>query len=427
MFFIGCNVNCGLTVRNIGSLSNTQVSNVTYAYSDSPILQTIQQTSPSIAQLYQTVQDSVVVITGVQSQVSQFGQTSDALVQGSGFIYNFEDRMVVITNFHVINQARNIVVTFPNGNGYAANVLGADPYVDLAVLSTDAPASEYKPLQIVSSSSLQIGDFVAAFGTPFGLVGSITVGVVSQLGRTIDEPLVGNYPIANVIQTDAPINPGNSGGPLLNSEGQVVGVNTATVSGSTGVGFAIPSDTILREIDELINTGTYNKHPYLGISSVDVNYYIAQEMNVDVTYGVLIQNVVNGGPADEAELRAGDMQVTITEAPILIGGDIIIAIEGDRIINTDGLSSYLSENTLPDQQITITIIRNGQTQDVQVILGTRPSPDITVNSVPTELPAPTIPEVTSVIAISALATTIAVFGIIVNRKRKKDTVNINLQ
>jgi 2-alkenal reductase len=279
--------------------------------------------------------------------------------------------MVIITNYHVIENTINVTVTFINGNGYAATVLGSDPYADLAVLSTDAPQSEFKPLKIASSSTLKVGDVVVAVGNPYGLAGSMSIGIVSALGRTIIEE-AGGYPIANVIQTTAPLNPGNSGGPLLNLLGQVVGITTAIVSDSQGLGFAIPSNTILREIASLVTTGSYNKHPWLGASGIDMTYEIAKAMGTNVTYGWLITQVVSGGPAANAGLKGGMKQVLISGKYVTVGGDILIAINGTRITSIDALSTYLEENTLPGQTIEVTIVRENQTMDVTVTLGTRP-------------------------------------------------------
>jgi len=271
-------------------------------------------------------------------------------------------------------------VTFWDGNGYSAKVLGSDPYADLAVLSVNAPASEFQPIQVVSSSTLSVGDFVAAIGTPFGLAGSMTTGIVSALGRTITETAAGNYTIGDVIQTSAPINPGNSGGPLLNSAGQVVGINTATIentqNGGTaqGLGFAIPSDAIRREITSLVNTGSYTQYSYLGVGVVDNDYDIAAQAGLTVTYGVLVEQVVSGGPAAKAGLKAGTTQVTVDGNSILVGGDIIIAINGTHILDEDALSTYLVENTLPNQTINVSIVRNGQTTTIPLVLGTRPAP-----------------------------------------------------
>jgi len=248
-----------------------------------------------------------------------------------------------------------------------------DPYADLAVLSTEAPQSEYVPLEIVNSSTLEVGDPVIAVGNPYGLEGSMTTGIVSALGRTITEEMSGSYPIANVIQTSTPINPGNSGGPLLNYLGQVVGITTAIVSDSQGLGFAIPSSTILREIWSLITNGSYNQHPWLGASGTDMTYEIAKAMGVNVTYGWLIVQVTADGPAAEAGLHGGTNQVSIEGEYVTVGGDIIIALDGTRITNMDDLSTFLEEYTLPNQTVNVTIVRSGQTMTLSVKLGTRPS------------------------------------------------------
>jgi S1-C subfamily serine protease len=282
--------------------------------------------------------------------------------------------MVIITNYHVVQDAINITITFINGNGYAATVLGSDPYVDLAVLSTDAQQSDYKPLEIVSSSALEVGDPVIAVGNPYGLAGSMTTGLVSALGRTITEEMTGGYAIANVIQTSAPINPGNSGGPLLNYQGQVIGITTAIVSDSQGLGFAIPSSAILREVGSLVTQGSYNNHPWLGATGVDMTYEIAKAMSVNVTYGWLIVQVTSGGPADEANLQGGTEQVLIFGESVTIGGDIIIAINGTRITSMDGLSTFLEEYTSPNQTVDVAMVRDNQTMTLSVKLGTRPLP-----------------------------------------------------
>ncbi len=310
----------------------------------------IYQNATSLADIYAGVRDSVVLVQGT---------TSDGGVQGSGFAYTLSNSNVVITNYHMVHGTSDLSVTFSNGNGYSATVLGTDSYSDLAVLSVDAPASEFKPVEIVSSSTLRVGDPVIAIGNPYGLVGSLTTGVVSALGRTItEEEYAGGFAIANIIQTSAPINPGNSGGPLLNAVGKVVGVTTAIVSDSQGLGFAIPSNTILREISVLITTGTYRDHSYLGVSGQDMSYNIAQEINASVTYGWRIASVTAGGPSD-GRLEAND---------------IIIAMNETLIRNNDDLASYLAEKTLPGQLLTLTVVRDGSTVDVNVILGRRPTP-----------------------------------------------------
>jgi S1-C subfamily serine protease len=313
---------------------------------------TIYQNATVLADIYAGVRESVVLVQGT---------TSDGGVQGSGFVYKSSDRMVVITNYHVVHDTTALSVTFSNGNGYSAAVLGTDPYVDLAVLSVEAPASEFKPVEIVSSSTLRVGEPVIAIGNPYGLVGSLTTGIVSALGRSItEEDYAGGFAIANIIQTSTPINPGNSGGPLLNAVGKVVGVTTAIVSESQGLGFAVPSNTILREISALITTGTYEGHSYLGVSGQDMSYNLAQQIGASVTYGWRIASVTSGGPSDG----------------ILNVGDIIIALNGTPIRNNDDLASYLEEKTLPEQRLVITVVRGGSTVDVSVVLGTRPPPPI---------------------------------------------------
>ena len=328
----------------------------------------------SVSELYAQVADSVVVIRGMAfSGYSIFGRQVYSQIQGSGFVYDFMGDFVVVTNNHVVSDTINITVTFSNGNAYPAEVLGLDPYAELAVISVDAPEDEFVPLEIASSSNLQVGDPVMVVGTPYGLAGSMSTGFVSALGRTLTAETTGGYVIANVIQTTAPLNPGNSGGPVLNYQGQVVGIATAIVEDSQGLGFAIPSNTILREISDLINNGTYDEHSWLGVSGTDMSYEIAEEMGVDVTYGWLIAGVTSGGPADDAGLQGGTEQVQINSETVVVGGDIIIAINGARVTSIDDMSAYLEEYTLPEETINITIIRDNQTDNVVLELENRPA------------------------------------------------------
>ncbi len=311
---------------------------------------TILQNGTSIAELYANLRDSAVLIQGT---------TNTASVQGSGFVYNYAGKNVILTNYHVVEDTITLSVTFSNGKGYSATVIGTDPYADLAVVSVnDAPATEFQPVTIVKSSSLRVGEPVIAIGNPYGLVGSLTTGVVSATGRSINVNTAGSFAIANVIQTSAPINPGNSGGMLLNSLGNVVGITTAIVSDSQGLGFAIPSNTILREIGSLINTGSYNGHSYLGVTGRDMSYSLAQETGTTVTYGWKIASIVRDGPSD------GKIAV----------GDIIIAMNSQTIKNNDDLASYLEENTLPNYNIRLTVIRNNEEIEITIKLGTRPAP-----------------------------------------------------
>ncbi len=352
---VGGLVSFYITYRQVNSL-NSQVTNLQSQVSDlkgfqNATYQTINiiQNGTSLAALYQSVRDSIVLIQG---------DTSSGTVQGSGFVYTFSGRTVVLTNYHVVEGTTGLSVTFSDGNGYSATVLGTDPYSDLAVLSVNALSSEFKPVNIVSSSTLGVGESVIAIGNPYGLVGSLTTGVVSALGRTITEDTAGGFAIANIIQTSTPINPGNSGGPLLNAAGNVVGITTAIVSDSQGLGFAIPSDTILREISSLITTGSYTGHAYLGVTGEDMDYSLAQQYGASVTYGWRIASVVGGGPSD------GKLNV----------GDIIIALNNQTIRNNDDLASYLEEHTLPGDSVVISVFRGNSQIDVTVVLAARPPP-----------------------------------------------------
>jgi S1-C subfamily serine protease len=347
------------SLRNVNN--NIAFQNITYYYNET-----------ALSNLYDEVKDSIVVISGEVAYQSFFG-TQYSEVQGSGFIYEFDNDMVIITNYHVVSDASDIVVTFSNGDSFSGEVIGSDAYSDLAVLTVDAPIEEFNPLEIFSSSNLVVGDPVIAIGSPFGLGGTLTSGIISQLGRTIQDSVAGSFPIANIIQTSVPINPGNSGGPLLNYQGKVIGITTAIIQNSNGLGFAIPSNTILREIESLIKTGSYNQHSWLGISGIDMNYGIAQTMKVNITYGWLIAQDTSGGAAEKAGLKGGNKQVIVNNERISIGGDIIIAIDGTRMIDGDTLMSYLEENTIPKQIIKVTILRNNQILNFPVELGTRPA------------------------------------------------------
>jgi len=330
--------------------------------------------------IYANADRSVVLIQGQQfsPMITDFGTGNvSQAVLGSGFVIQYGTSDYIVTNYHVVQGMVNMTVTFSDGNTYNATATATDPYADVALVIAMAPANEFYPLQLTSSSPLQIGDPVAAIGNPYGYSGSITTGIVSQVGRSVQYgSSTGNatFPIADVIQISNPINPGNSGGPLLNVNGLVVGVTTATVSGSQGLGFAISSNTILRELPSLVTTGTYTKHSYLGIATVDMTYQLAQATQSKVTYGVLIEKSVHNGPADLAGLKAGTYEVYVQGQQYIIGGDIIVSINGVRIVNNDALSTYLESNTQPGQTIQINIIRAGNPMTLEVTLGTRPPP-----------------------------------------------------
>jgi S1-C subfamily serine protease len=355
-------------IRKISSLEN-EVSNLSSVISIISGNQTVYnqtitvyQNGTALNELYQEVKDSVVMIEG---------QTSSGTVQGSGFVYNMTGSMLVVTNNHVVHGTTSLSVTFSNGDGYAATVNGTDPYADLAVVSVvGAPENEFKPIRVASSSTLRVGDSVVAIGAPFGLAGSMTTGVISGLGRTITETqYAGGFAIANIIQTSTPVNPGNSGGPLLNFNGSVVGITAATAEVSQGtpaqgVVFSVPSNTILKEIPFLVATGHYDLHSYLGVGATsnqggDMSYFEAQALHTNWTYGWWIGEVVSGGPADQAGVHVND---------------IMIGINGTRINNGDEMSSYLEEYTVPNENVILNLVRNNQTLDLPLTLGTRPPP-----------------------------------------------------
>jgi S1-C subfamily serine protease len=310
---------------------------------------TIYQNGTDLSLLYESVKESVVLISGSAGS-------------GSGFVYDFDGSMFVITNNHVVTGNTGLSVAFSNGNGYAASVNGTDKYSDLAVVTVNAPLNEFKPLEIASSSTLTVGEPVAAVGNPYQLVGSMTTGIVSALGRTISEQeYTGGFAIANIIQTSAPINPGNSGGPLLDFQGRVVGITTAIINDSQGLGFAVPSNTILREIESLVTTGGYSGHSYLGLRGQDMDYAIAQETGLNVTYGWRVVDYIDPSPA-----RDGGVNI----------GDVLVAMNGTRLRNADDMASYMEEKTLPGETAMATVVREiqGESAEVnlEIVLGTRP-------------------------------------------------------
>jgi len=307
-------------------------------------------------EIYDQIKHSIVLI-----------QTELGL--GSGFIYDLEGH--VITNYHVIEDATTIQITFLDGNITTASRVGEDPYSDLAVIKVDPKVTILHPVVLGNSSALTVGEPVAAIGNPFGLSDTITSGIVSALGRELEAP--GGYLIIDIIQVDAAINPGNSGGPLVNLKGQVVGVNTAIISGSgtfAGVGFAIPSDTVKRELPDLITSGTYI-HPWIGISGIDVNLAIAQYIGLEKPQGFLIIDVVPGSPADQAGLQGGIESVIIGGQEILIGGDIIVGINDLPVRELNDLIVYVERNKRPGDPVTLSIIRNGLQQLISLTLGER--------------------------------------------------------
>lgn len=366
-------IGVALTYSNFNSRLNT-LQNQLQSFSQNPT-NTVYPNSTyvigsnvSLSNLYQQVKSSVVIVQDLVPVYNFFGNLAGySQQQGSGFVTTVNNQQVVVTNNHVIQDAVNETVTFADGNSYPAKVLGSDPLSDIAVLSISSSPSGLTSLTLVSSDTLHVGDPVVAVGSPYGLSGTLTTGVISALGRTIAEQSSSGssgQTIPDIIQTSTAINPGNSGGPLLDYAGDVVGITTAGISNSQGLGFAIPSDTITREVSSLVTSGAYTQHPTINAQGTDMNYQIAQAMKTSVTYGWLVESV-----SSQNGLKGGSTQATILGSNVILGGDIITAINGVRITNTDDLLSYLEQHTLPGQSVNFTVVRSGQTQTVGVTIG----------------------------------------------------------
>jgi S1-C subfamily serine protease len=322
----------------------------------------------SLSALYSQVKASVVVIQDLVPEYNIFGRIFGySIQQGSGFVTSVNNQQVVVTNNHVIEDAINVTVTFSNGDSHPATLIGADPNADLAVLSVSQMPNGVVSLSLANSDLLQVGDPVVAVGSPYGLSGTLTTGVISALGRSMVEDSgtdQNDLTLADIIQTSTAINPGNSGGPLITYRGEVVGITTAGISNSESLGFAIPSNTLKRELNSLVSSGSYDQHPSINSVGTDMNYLIAQAMGTSVTYGWLVESVSTSNG-----LQGGNTQTTILGSRYILGGDIIIAINNQRITNADDLLSYLERNTLPGQTANFTVVRNGQTQTVSVTIG----------------------------------------------------------
>jgi S1-C subfamily serine protease len=328
-----------------------------------------------LANIYERANPAVVNIkVAGGTELTEFGS-------GSGFVIDRDGH--IVTNNHVIEDADEIDVTFWDGSVAVAKVMGVDPYSDLALLKVTLEPEKLLPLPLGDSDRVKVGQRVIAIGNPFGLVGTMTVGIVSGKGRTLRAEGPGgsatSYSNPDIIQTDAAINPGNSGGPLLNSAGEVIGVNSAirtdgTNRANSGVGFAVPVNTVKRVVQQLREKGQVS-YPYLGVS-IDSNRFtmgeLAAALNLPVKQGVLIASVTGGGPAERAGLKGGDRQVSVRGVAVHTGGDIIIAIDGDTINSFDEMIAYLAARKQVGQQVIVTIIRGTETLQVPVTLDERP-------------------------------------------------------
>lgn len=327
-------------------------------------------------QIYNLVEPSVVKIVVKAKQTSGLVPYG----QGSGFIYSKDG--FIVTNYHVVVGADAIEVTFLDGDVVKTELVGADPYSDLAVIKLDPGLKILQPLSVGNSSGLRVGDPVLAVGNPFGLSGSMTEGIVSQLDRTLNTQY--GYLIVGIIQTDAAINPGNSGGPLLNMWGEVVGVNTAIASRSgefSGVGLAIPSNLMVRVVSSLIREGRYS-HPWLGLAGVDLTPAIAEAMGLNISKGFLVTYVAPQSPAGKAGLRAGDKSVVIDGQRINVGGDIITGVDDVKVRNLEDLLLYIEYNRKPGEVVNLTIIRYNEVKLLAVELEERPPPGRLFQGIP---------------------------------------------
>jgi serine protease Do len=378
------------------NFTNTNINNNTISSSNS----SGKPAEEDLIKLYDKVDQSVV-------QVTQNSNIPGKSRLGSGFVYDKEGH--IVTNYHVVagdNVNKEFDITLTDGSAYKAKIVGMDPYAEIAVLKIPVENNtqvreKLIPLQVGNFSEVNVGQRIAAVGNPFGLSASITEGIVSGLGRLlpalspeIDQmpPPVEDTPafsIPNIIQTDAAINPGNSGGPLLNMNGEVIGINTAIFSATgvySGVGFAIPSYLIQKVVPSLITTGEY-QHPYLGISGTDIDADIAEIMNLQNTTGFLVIQVTSGSPADKAGIHGGSILTKIDGRDVELGGDVIIGIDDKPIRKIDDLLSYLDKEKRVGENVTLSIVRNGQIEDKDLTLAARPTSTVLGSEITQEIQA----------------------------------------
>jgi len=322
----------------------------------------------SLVNLFEKSEDGVVKVSVRKSVELPTGRSL-----GSGFVYDVSGH--IITNNHVVEDSQKTTVTFLDGSSYNAKVIGTDPYTDLAVIKVDVNPSLLHPLPIGNSSTLRVGDQVAAIGNPFGLSGSMTSGIVSQLGRLLSTPGTASFSIPDVIQTDAAVNPGNSGGPLLNMKGQVIGINTAIQSGTgefAGIGFAVPSNTVSKIVPILIKEGKY-KHPWLGISGIDIDPDLASILGLQDTRGLLVVSIVKDSPAEKAGLHGSTETKEIDGIKYQIGGDVILSVDHKDVRKIDDILIHLQREKKVGDTIDLEILREGRATNFELTLEERPN------------------------------------------------------
>ena len=320
----------------------------------------------TLIELFEKSEEGVVKI-----KVERIGSVTDTGSVGSGFVY--DNLGHIITNAHVVDGANKATVTFLDGSQYNAEIIGEDKFTDLAVIKVSEKPRLLHPLQIGDSSRLQVGEQVAAIGNPFGLSGSMTSGIVSQIGRLLPTQDTG-FSIPDVIQTDAAINPGNSGGPLLNMKGHVVGINTAiqSVTGiNVGVGFAIPSNTVLKIVPILIEEGEYN-HPWIGITGKDIDPDLAKVLDLKQAKGFLVIGVIDGSPADKAGLKGMSQTQVIDGKEYPVDGDIIISVDDKEVRKISDILIHLQREKSVGDEMILGVLRDGEFMNISLELVERP-------------------------------------------------------
>ena len=319
--------------------------------------------------VYENFADGVVNITSTALQMDFFFNAFPTQGSGSGSIIDLNGH--ILTNHHVVAGAQKLEVTLADESKWSARLIGSDPDNDLAVIKMDAPKEKLKVIPMGDSRNLRIGQKVLAIGNPFGLQRTLTTGIISSLGRTIRSE-VGNM-IEDVIQTDAAINPGNSGGPLLNSDGEIIGINSAIISpsgGNVGIGFAVPVNTAKRLLPELIAKG-YVSYPWIGATIQSLIPEIARFLKIKVEKGAMIAEVVKGGPADKAGLKGGNQRVQVGNVIAIVGGDVVVRADQHEVKSHDELIRYIREKK-PGDAISLKVLRKGSFSEVKVTLGERP-------------------------------------------------------
>jgi S1-C subfamily serine protease len=319
--------------------------------------------------VYEKVADGVVNITSTAVQMDFLFNVFPTQGSGSGSIIDSKGH--ILTNHHVVANAQKLEVTLADESKWPAKLVGSDPDNDLAVIKIDAPREKLKIIPMGDSKQLKIGQKVLAIGNPFGLERTLTTGIISSLGRTIRSET--GILMEDIIQTDAAINPGNSGGPLLNSEGEIVGINSAIISpsgGSVGIGFAIPVNVARGVVPELIAKG-YVTYPYFGATIMPLFPEVAKYLKLKIEKGAMIAEVIKGGPADKAGLKGGSQRVQVGNMIVIAGGDIVVKVDQHEVKTNDGLIRYIREKK-PGNTIILQVYRKGDFVDVKVTLGERP-------------------------------------------------------